>query len=607
MRTLEEVFWSYIGHGNKDIDCRSFITLCRNSGLKDASFQDDQAEHIFMKSMPLARHRLDFARLGCALRLVAKAKGVEENALHQLIIDAHASKPRQRHSSVSVVEARPSTLQQSSQERRRPKSNATRMRRDLAAQQVGSMPQEEGVPAQEAPDVTLSQLPSSCPTHMMHRVQRPAELESDMKAAEELLKPVASPQRPLSERSIAAPPSPSEQMGQCMEEAPAVTLSQLPSSCPTHVMRRVHRPAALDSHESDLKAVYELPTPMASPQSPLSQMSTAPPSPSEPISECAEEEPCAELQVSDSGVIIAPPAYPRSSVRRAIAPSQKPRNPTSLGSAEVEAVMPHVSSDALETVHPGRGPASQVSNVFMLASATPTHVIRRPQAGQDVNAAVSCPVELTPTLPQSPPLRRPSCLKRPSCNPSNAMLRCPDLQPSGGNASPLMEATSVFELDKHGSPGSSENSKIAADDPFKVTWNEQQRTSGDQAASPERIDTHASTELEGLHVGLQPGGGRVAEDSAVKPLEDTGDGNCEEAESVSSTVDTVMESDSSSSTLETTQALLKQTPYLMPNIGADTRPAAMGNSVGCELLVPVYLKASLPLQALPPNMMVGVF
>lgn len=97
--TLNDVFWSYVGMGHRDIDCRGFIRLCRESNLlAEADFDGNVTEVVFVQSMLVARRRLDFQRLELALRRVAEIKGMEEKCVLQLILDAHRHMQKEGHS-----------------------------------------------------------------------------------------------------------------------------------------------------------------------------------------------------------------------------------------------------------------------------------------------------------------------------------------------------------------------------------------------------------------------------------------------------------------------------------------------------------------------------
>merc|ERR1719491_2041616 len=89
MGSLDDVFWSRVGLGHKDIDCRGFVALCKDSNLIDDTFQHTHVELVFQRCMPLSRRRLDLPRLKDALRRIAEMKNEEEQAIHRKLIEAH--------------------------------------------------------------------------------------------------------------------------------------------------------------------------------------------------------------------------------------------------------------------------------------------------------------------------------------------------------------------------------------------------------------------------------------------------------------------------------------------------------------------------------------
>jgi len=100
MRSLEDVYWAYVGPGGRDIDGRSFIALCRDGCIIDEGFSVSDAEAIFVGSMHIAKRRLDFERLRDALRCIAKRKGLQEDTVEQQLIKACLAQqlPRVRRS-----------------------------------------------------------------------------------------------------------------------------------------------------------------------------------------------------------------------------------------------------------------------------------------------------------------------------------------------------------------------------------------------------------------------------------------------------------------------------------------------------------------------------
>jgi len=132
MGSLDDVFWARVGCGHKDIDCKNFIVLCKESNLVDDNFKDSDAELVFQRAMPLSKRRLDFPRLKDALRRVAEIKGEEEQAIHRKLIEAHARncKPYlKRTGSLPAVVARESPKNEG-HERRRSASGTKRSKRE---------------------------------------------------------------------------------------------------------------------------------------------------------------------------------------------------------------------------------------------------------------------------------------------------------------------------------------------------------------------------------------------------------------------------------------------------------------------------------------------
>jgi len=130
MGSLDDVFWSRVGHGHKDIDCKNFILLCKESNLVDETFKDSDAELVFLRSMPLSRRRLDLPRLKEALRRVADLKGEQEQVVHRKLIEAHARncKPYLRRSGSlpAVVTRSTESPKNDGHERRRSSSGTKR-------------------------------------------------------------------------------------------------------------------------------------------------------------------------------------------------------------------------------------------------------------------------------------------------------------------------------------------------------------------------------------------------------------------------------------------------------------------------------------------------
>lgn len=82
--SLENIFNTFRGN-HKDIDCRGFVKLCRDTGIVDESFSANDAERVFQQSIPVSKRRLNLKMLLFALQMVADRKGVEAEALQQSV------------------------------------------------------------------------------------------------------------------------------------------------------------------------------------------------------------------------------------------------------------------------------------------------------------------------------------------------------------------------------------------------------------------------------------------------------------------------------------------------------------------------------------------
>jgi len=73
----EDVFTSFCGGSQNDLDGRGFAKLCKDCGLVDKAFTPTDADILFTKVVPTGKRRIDYQLFESALVLVAEKKGVE--------------------------------------------------------------------------------------------------------------------------------------------------------------------------------------------------------------------------------------------------------------------------------------------------------------------------------------------------------------------------------------------------------------------------------------------------------------------------------------------------------------------------------------------------
>lgn len=90
--SLAPVFYAFCTPGQQDMDGKSFLKLCRDTGLVDRKFSATDADLIFAKVVPKGQRRMSLALLKSALALVAAKRGEEEEDVHDLV--AHSGGPQ---------------------------------------------------------------------------------------------------------------------------------------------------------------------------------------------------------------------------------------------------------------------------------------------------------------------------------------------------------------------------------------------------------------------------------------------------------------------------------------------------------------------------------
>merc|ERR1719174_1367203 len=82
--SLDDVFKSWCGT-SRDMDSRVFLKLCKRSCLVDKNMTSQDCHLIFSGTVPVYRHRMDFADFKEALSLVAVRKGLQESAVQRMV------------------------------------------------------------------------------------------------------------------------------------------------------------------------------------------------------------------------------------------------------------------------------------------------------------------------------------------------------------------------------------------------------------------------------------------------------------------------------------------------------------------------------------------
>lgn len=526
----------------------------------------------------------------------------------------------------------------------------------------------------------------------------------------------------------------------------AAPVTQLPSSCPSHVMRRP-RPASLTalaqkSSECNLPTAeapgtsdgYSGGKSPAALQTPLSETSTAAPhSPSEQTDDGSQEDSPLNQDLHRRSMVPTPPLLVRQ--------EEEAESTEFCGQAEAGRVptpplsmRPSLARAPSDAGAPSEVVSKLITKPSMSPSASPTtHFIRRPSGA---HRAASCPAEaivaadpgpvldssdpdFVPPPPQSPMQRSPF-MKRPSINPGSSMLRRVAHQPAEAAGITSMTSDSVMQAAEAQVPPASSippsevapvreseepaMRKTSVETTFKLFCGKlpamdarafvklckrccllDQSFSAHDARLLFSATLPVTLELMDLRIferalsrvaakrGLskavvfrmvawyeRPGeGGQVvpvpasdvdpyartfsgSSDSSYKLLhearsesrsmsrsssmpyvgrsqwqdgemEDDADQNEEDdvaSEASSSAVRTVLQSDSSCSTLGAPAAQVVQgslAPRVPEGGNAKNSPVIDRGGMGCDLLGPAYMSASLPIQALLPNMYVGAF
>jgi len=90
VETLSSIYWRYVPQGQKGVDGRNFIKMCRIGGIVDDDIIKESAiERIFSEKMSVSKRRLDFTRLQDALHEIAALKGFSQEGLIQTIAACH--------------------------------------------------------------------------------------------------------------------------------------------------------------------------------------------------------------------------------------------------------------------------------------------------------------------------------------------------------------------------------------------------------------------------------------------------------------------------------------------------------------------------------------
>lgn len=215
MCSLGDVYQTYCRPGQREIDGRGFIQLCRDCGLSDEGFTDGDAERIFLKAMRVASRRIDFPRFQDALRAVAERRGLEEDAVHRMLIaqcnrrptmKRHESEPAlSKHRGELLIESEADGVGDASASKRRHRRHLPSSRRK---------PKKLEVPHQDPP--SCSSTPGGAGVGTLGGFG-----SGDSRPTSPL-----GPARPLSPTSPSEPDS----------EASVPKVLQMPSVSPTHVM-----------------------------------------------------------------------------------------------------------------------------------------------------------------------------------------------------------------------------------------------------------------------------------------------------------------------------------------------------------------------------------
>mmetsp|Transcript_138163 Transcript_138163/g.243768 ORF Transcript_138163/g.243768 Transcript_138163/m.243768 type:complete len:388 (+) Transcript_138163:476-1639(+) len=84
--SVEEVYAHFCGgHAETEMDCKSFLKMCKRSGLIDRTFTSQDASLIFAAVVHVSKQRMDFHSFKAAIGRVAVRKGIDVNLVRRMV------------------------------------------------------------------------------------------------------------------------------------------------------------------------------------------------------------------------------------------------------------------------------------------------------------------------------------------------------------------------------------------------------------------------------------------------------------------------------------------------------------------------------------------